>query len=101
MVVERTELSHHHLGNAMQPANACCSTSTCGCDIHLGKTGRSRSVGFKELGWGKRPPASPYGCPSPLQLTLLPPAVMEAIVDGQQAEGMTLPGLMADSPQTW
>jgi hypothetical protein len=33
-----------------------------------------------------------------LRLTLLAPDIVEAILDGRQPEGMTLPGLMAPFP---
>lgn len=36
-----------------------------------------------------------------LRLTLLPPDIVEAILDGRQAEGMTLPGLMKPFPVEW
>jgi hypothetical protein len=36
-----------------------------------------------------------------LNLTLLAPAVVEAIVYGRQPEGMTLPGLMEPFPVEW
>ena len=36
-----------------------------------------------------------------LQLTLLPPAVVEAIVDGRQGVEVTLPGLMAQTDEVW
>jgi hypothetical protein len=36
-----------------------------------------------------------------LQLTLLAPDIVEAIVDGRQAEGVTLPGLMEAVPVVW
>ncbi|WP_240790219.1 hypothetical protein [Roseomonas sp. HF4] len=36
-----------------------------------------------------------------LRLTLLAPDIVEAILDGRQPEGMTLPGLMGVPPSTW
>jgi hypothetical protein len=36
-----------------------------------------------------------------LRLTLLSPDVVEAILDGRQPEGMTLPGLMEPFPIIW
>ena len=36
-----------------------------------------------------------------LRLTLLPPTVVEAILDGRQPEGMTLPGFMAGAAIEW
>ncbi|EFH10739.1 hypothetical protein ACFFMP_21110 [Pseudoroseomonas cervicalis] len=36
-----------------------------------------------------------------LQLTLLAPEIVEAILDGRQPEGMTLVGLMTPSPTIW
>jgi hypothetical protein len=36
-----------------------------------------------------------------LQLTLLAPDIVEAIVDGRQAEGITLPGLMEPVDVEW
>jgi hypothetical protein len=36
-----------------------------------------------------------------LQLTLLAPDIVEAIVEGRQAEGVTLPGLMEPFPSQW
>jgi hypothetical protein len=36
-----------------------------------------------------------------LPLTLLAPEVVEAILDGWQLEGMTLPGLMEPFPVEW
>ena len=36
-----------------------------------------------------------------LQLTLLPPATVEAIVDGRPSDGVTLPGLMERMPNDW
>ena len=36
-----------------------------------------------------------------LQLTLLAPAVVEAIVDGRQGDGVSLPGLMEGVPVVW
>ena len=36
-----------------------------------------------------------------LRLTLLAPAVVEAILDGRQPEGMTLPGLMEGVATQW
>ena len=36
-----------------------------------------------------------------LRLTLLAPDIVEAILDGQQPEGMTLPGLMEPFPVEW
>jgi len=36
-----------------------------------------------------------------LRLTLLAPAIVEAILDGRQPEGMTLPGLMEPLPVEW
>ena len=36
-----------------------------------------------------------------LRLTLLAPAVVEAILDGRQPEGMTLPGLLKGVPVAW
>ena len=36
-----------------------------------------------------------------LRLTLLAPEIVEAILDGRQAEGMTLPGLMEPFPVEW
>ena len=36
-----------------------------------------------------------------LRLTLLAPEIVEAILDGRQAEGMTVPVLMAEFPATW
>jgi len=36
-----------------------------------------------------------------LRLTLLAPEIVEAILDGRQAEGITLPGLMEPFPVEW
>lgn len=36
-----------------------------------------------------------------LRLTLLPPDVVEAILDGRQPERMTLPGMMKPFPVVW
>jgi len=36
-----------------------------------------------------------------LRLTLLAPGIVEAILDGRQLEGMTLPGLLAGVPVEW
>ena len=36
-----------------------------------------------------------------LRLTLLAPGIVEAILDGRQPEGMTLPGLMEPFPLEW
>jgi len=36
-----------------------------------------------------------------LRLTLLSPDIVEAILDGRQQEGMTLPGLMEPFPVEW
>jgi len=36
-----------------------------------------------------------------LRLTLLAPDIVEAILDGRQPEGITLPGLMAPFPVEW
>ena len=36
-----------------------------------------------------------------LRLTLLAPGLVEAILDGRQSEGMTLPGLMEPFPVEW
>jgi hypothetical protein len=36
-----------------------------------------------------------------LRLTLLAPQIVEAILDGRQPEGMTLPGLMEPFPVEW
>jgi len=36
-----------------------------------------------------------------LRLTLLAPDIVEAILDGRQPEGMTLPGLMQPFPVEW
>ena len=36
-----------------------------------------------------------------LRPTLLAPDIVEAILDGRQAEGMTLPGLMEPFPVEW
>ena len=36
-----------------------------------------------------------------LRLTLLAPDIVEAILDGRQPEGMTLPGLMGPFPVEW
>jgi hypothetical protein len=36
-----------------------------------------------------------------LRLTLLAPDIVEAILDGRQLEGMTLPGLMEPFPVEW
>jgi hypothetical protein len=36
-----------------------------------------------------------------LRLTLLAPDVVEAILDGRQPEGMTLPGLLKGGPVEW
>ena len=36
-----------------------------------------------------------------LRLTLLPPAIVEAILEGTQPEGMTLPGLMEGVAVEW
>jgi hypothetical protein len=36
-----------------------------------------------------------------LRLTLLAPVIVEAILDGRQAEGMTLRGLMKGFPTRW
>ncbi len=36
-----------------------------------------------------------------LRLTLLAPDIVEAILDGRQQEGMTLPGLMEPFPVEW
>jgi hypothetical protein len=34
-------------------------------------------------------------------LTLLAPDIVEAILDGRQSEGMTLPGLLKGVPVEW
>ncbi len=39
--------------------------------------------------------------PRLLRLTLLAPDIVEAILDGRQPEGMTLPGLMEPFPVEW
>jgi len=36
-----------------------------------------------------------------LRLTLLAPDIVEAILDGRQPEGMTLPGFMEQFPVEW
>jgi hypothetical protein len=36
-----------------------------------------------------------------LQLTLLAPDIVEAIVDGRQPEGVTVPGLLQNVPDNW
>jgi len=36
-----------------------------------------------------------------LRLTLLAPDIVEAILDGRQPDGMTLPGLMEPMPSIW
>ena len=36
-----------------------------------------------------------------LQLTLLAPDIVEAIVEGRQAEGVALPGLLKSVPEDW
>jgi hypothetical protein len=36
-----------------------------------------------------------------LRLTLLAPQIVEAILDGKQPEGMTLPGLIEPFPVEW
>jgi hypothetical protein len=36
-----------------------------------------------------------------LRLTLLAPGIVEAILDGRQPHGMTLPALMKPFPATW
>jgi len=36
-----------------------------------------------------------------LRLTLLSPDIVEAILDGRQPDGVTLPGLMEPSPVEW
>jgi hypothetical protein len=36
-----------------------------------------------------------------LRLTLLAPEIVEAVLDGRQPEGMTLPGLMEAFPVEW
>ncbi len=36
-----------------------------------------------------------------LRLTLLAPDIVEAILDGRQPDGMTLPGLMEPFPVEW
>ena len=36
-----------------------------------------------------------------LRLTLLAPDIVEAILDGRQPDGMTLPGLMEPFPECW
>jgi len=36
-----------------------------------------------------------------LRLTLLAPDIVEAILDGRQAEGVPLPGLLEPFPQEW
>jgi hypothetical protein len=36
-----------------------------------------------------------------LRLTLLTPDIVEAILDGRQPDGMTLPGLMKPGPVEW
>lgn len=36
-----------------------------------------------------------------LRLTLLAPGMVEAILDGRQPEGMTLPALMEPFPVAW
>ena len=36
-----------------------------------------------------------------LRLTLLAPEIVEAILDGRQPEGVTLPGLMKGFPVVW
>ena len=36
-----------------------------------------------------------------LRLTLLPPAMVEAILEGRQPEGVTLPGLLERAPVGW
>ena len=36
-----------------------------------------------------------------LRLTLLAPDIIEAVLDGRQPEGMTLPALMEPFPSAW
>jgi hypothetical protein len=36
-----------------------------------------------------------------LRLTLLPPEMVEAMLDGRQPEGVTLPGLLDGMPVAW
>jgi hypothetical protein len=54
---------------------------------------------IKELAAAEKINAS-YLC-RVLRLTLLSPAIVEAILDGRQPEGMTLPGLMAGVEVEW
>lgn len=37
----------------------------------------------------------------PLRLTLLAPDIVDAILDGRQPDGMTLPGLLEPFPVGW
>jgi hypothetical protein len=61
------------------------------------ETGRYATV--KELAAAERINAS-YVCRT-LRLTLLAPDIVEAILDGRQAEGTTLPGLMQGVTVEW
>ena len=61
------------------------------------ETGRYATV--KELAAAERINAS-YVCRT-LRLTLLAPDIVEAILDGRQPEGMTLPGLMEPFSVEW
>ena len=54
---------------------------------------------IKELAAAEKINAS-YLC-RVLRLTLLAPDIVEAILDGRQPEGMTLPGLMEPFPVEW
>ncbi|MGK7870343.1 hypothetical protein [Falsiroseomonas sp. E2-1-a20] len=54
---------------------------------------------IKEMAAAERMPES-YLCRL-LRLTLLAPDIVEAILDGQQEEGLTLPRLMQPFPAVW
>jgi hypothetical protein len=54
---------------------------------------------IKEMAAAERMPES-YIC-RVMRLTLLAPDIVEAILDGQQQEGLTLPRLMAPFPVEW
>ncbi|PWS35169.1 hypothetical protein DFH01_22955 [Falsiroseomonas bella] len=58
-----------------------------------------RPVTVKELEAAEKI-TSPY-VSRVLRLTLLAPGIVEAILDGRQPEGMTLPGLMEPLPLVW
>ncbi|MGK7870375.1 hypothetical protein [Falsiroseomonas sp. E2-1-a20] len=58
-----------------------------------------RYATIKEMAAAERMPES-YIC-RVLRLTLLAPDIIEAILDGRQAEGITLPELMAPFPVEW